>query len=619
MKILREVIKYIKIAWELFSVNLLALTIFEIIYKFTAAFIFKPLLSGLIFLVFKGNGYSYLVNDNFAKYITSPTFWIVILVILFLVSIYTVFDICCIITCFHASYRRQKIPFTEIIRRGFISSLKILSPKNWRMILYLLLIIPMSQIFAVSGIYKGFSILDFIMQYIEGKNILMLFFIIASIYVELICVQWIFSFHHFTLNGETFKIASHHGRDMMNKKDFVAVVIAIISADVFLIGAYYGILYLGGAIIGVFSNIFSGLAAADALLSSAIAGLMDVVAGIFSIFSIPIVFLAISAMFYYLKEKKHLTGELPGKYSIKWDFYIEESPLFIRILNKKKRAIFYGFAILIAANIIYASVHQATKGELGETTIVAHRGESANYPENTMPAFEAAIEKGADEIELDVHMTKDGGIVVMHDENLKRTTGVDKEIYEMTTAQITSLDAGKYFSDEFEGVCVPTLDEVLELISDYDIRLNIELKPSEQTEGLAIAVIDMIYKYDVADKCYLSSTNLDSLRESKDYDHDIETIYITTLAYGKLSAIWGVDGVSIELSSVTDSIIKDLKKNNRLIYVWTLNSPRDLMKVMSLNVDGAITDDIEAAQGVLNEISARTFWENYLYMLRQIG
>jgi glycerophosphoryl diester phosphodiesterase len=104
--------------------------------------------------------------------------------------------------------------------------------------------------------------------------------------------------------------------------------------------------------------------------------------------------------------------------------------------------------------------------------LAAHRGDRKRCPENTMPAFIAAEKLGCDMIEMDLHMTADGELVIMHDRSAKRTAGVDRNIDEMTLAEVKELDAGALFSEEFRGTPVPTVREFCEWLSGNEIMIN---------------------------------------------------------------------------------------------------------------------------------------------------
>ena len=106
---------------------------------------------------------------------------------------------------------------------------------------------------------------------------------------------------------------------------------------------------------------------------------------------------------------------------------------------------------------------------------VAHRGASGNYPENTLIAFQKALEIGVDEIELDLHMTKDDHLIVMHDSTVDRTTNGTGAIAELTLTEIKALDAGSAFGEQFRGERVPTWEEALDLVQGK-VRLNVHLK-----------------------------------------------------------------------------------------------------------------------------------------------
>lgn len=126
--------------------------------------------------------------------------------------------------------------------------------------------------------------------------------------------------------------------------------------------------------------------------------------------------------------------------------------------------------------------------------LAAHRGDRKYCPENTIPAFEAAIKLGCDMIETDIHLTADGHLIVMHDRSAKRTTGGDRNVDEMTLAEVRELDAGALFSPEFTGTRVPTVAEFIDLIRDTDIMVNWELKdyPKDVGDAHAFAAADRL-------------------------------------------------------------------------------------------------------------------------------
>ena len=139
--------------------------------------------------------------------------------------------------------------------------------------------------------------------------------------------------------------------------------------------------------------------------------------------------------------------------------------------------------------------------------VMAHRGFSSKAPENTMSAFIQALEAGAEGIELDVHLTGDGEVVVIHDHTLERTTSGSGPVSEMTLAEVQRFDAGAWFSQEFAGEKVPSLREVLELVKEHNVLLNVETKAALGYEQLNDKVALLLDEYALWEKTIISSFN----------------------------------------------------------------------------------------------------------------
>lgn len=125
--------------------------------------------------------------------------------------------------------------------------------------------------------------------------------------------------------------------------------------------------------------------------------------------------------------------------------------------------------------------------------ITAHRGYSQLAPENTIPAFELAIEHQADFIELDVQETKDHGLVVIHDSHLLRLAGCDRNLWNLTTSELANLDVGQWFGEAFKHTRIPSLASVMDLAKDR-VNLNLELKIHGHEQKLVSQVVELIHE-----------------------------------------------------------------------------------------------------------------------------
>ena len=233
--------------------------------------------------------------------------------------------------------------------------------------------------------------------------------------------------------------------------------------------------------------------------------------------------------------------------------------------------------------------------------ITAHRGASAFYPENTMAAFRGALEQGADWVELDVQQTSDGQIVVLHDANTRRTTGVYGNVWNMTYEQVSQLDAGRLFSPEFAGEPIPLLSEVAAFARDTGLRLNIELKPTGHETDFEQGVVDIVNEYGIADRCVITSQVYSVLERVKACDESITTVYVTSLAYGKINHLSCADHFSVQSTSVTPGLVSHVHSSGRQIYAWTVNTESGINRMIERNVDNIITDNIPMARQCVME------------------
>lgn len=223
-----------------------------------------------------------------------------------------------------------------------------------------------------------------------------------------------------------------------------------------------------------------------------------------------------------------------------------------------------------------------------------------DYPENSIPAYAAAIEQGADWIELDVHQTADNIVVISHDANIKRIAGVDKNIWEMTYAELETYDVGSWFSDEYSYLRLPTLDEVLKLCKGK-IKLNIEIKPTGHETDFEKNVIDIVKANGFENDCMLASLDIEALKKVKEIDPNIKTLYDMTVAAGNISEMTFIDGFSIEETFIDYDIVDQIHQNNKKVFVWTVNEPSNIINICKYDIDNILTDDPLTAREVINE------------------
>ena len=225
---------------------------------------------------------------------------------------------------------------------------------------------------------------------------------------------------------------------------------------------------------------------------------------------------------------------------------------------------------------------------------IAHRGFSGRYPENTMLAFEKALEAGAEGIEFDVHLTKDGQLVIIHDELLDRTTDGTGLVAERTLEELRQLDA----SAEYKGVYgvnrIPTLEEYYRLIQGRDCYTNIELKTGViWYPGIEEKVLEVIDGFGRRKDTVISSFNHFSILRMKELAPDLvcgfleESRIIGPAAY---CTKHGVECWHPLCYDMTEDVVKELKDAGIQINAWTVNRREDMVDMLEKEIDGVITN-----------------------------
>lgn len=228
--------------------------------------------------------------------------------------------------------------------------------------------------------------------------------------------------------------------------------------------------------------------------------------------------------------------------------------------------------------------------------IIAHRGARLVTPENTLPAFEKAIEMGADGIELDVHMSKDGKLVVLHNFTLDDTTNGIGAVDQLTAAELANLDAGSHFSSEFAGTPIPTLEQVFDLVGDR-CRINVEIKSMSPTGGAAVEpLVEMIRARNLFDQVIISSFNPITLIKCRWMESTLELGLLfqeklpAHLASAWFSPVIHPQAVHPWKELVDGAFVIWARERGCAINVWTVNDAEEAKRLYALGVDGIITD-----------------------------
>lgn len=587
---------YIKRILNMIGYNLKTLIKFEIIYKALLSIILIPFAISGFSLAMKLTGYTYLTLENIVSFLLNPiTLFMLILIIIYL-TVVTIFDITTIIVLFDISSKKEKIGVLDLLKLSINKCKKVFNFKNISVAFLVLFLMPFLNIGISSNVITSIKLPEFIMDYINSNYTLSIIYVLVYLLLLSIMSKWLYSLHYMILEDKNFKEARKSSKDLIKKSRLVDLL------KIFLVQIITSVIYtlvvmLGIVIIMLISKVLGNLKVIESVSITIVWLLIVVCLIIFAFISNSISFATISAMFY-----KHKTDK---KEKIKHITYKET------IKDKKHSIILkYIITIVVLLSVIAGSLftYQVITGEtnlnikyIRKMEITAHRGASVKYPENTMAAFRGAKKLGADWIELDVQQTKDRQIVVSHDTNLGRVTGVDKDIIDMNYSEIEKLDAGSFFNKKFKDEKIPLLKEVLQYAKDNNIRLNIELKPTGEEKDFEKQVVDLIKKYKFENRCVITSQVYSVLEKVKKEDKEIKTVYVMSIAIGEITDAKYADAFSVEASNVNESLVNTVHNSGKELFAWTINTEESINNMIDMDVDNIITDNIQLGKKLVEK------------------
>ena len=566
---------------------LLAAVIF---YKALTNLAFLPAMRGIWALTLRIAPLNYLNNNNANQIFMSPAILGGIVVIALLVAVWNLYEFSLLLHGFDTLRRGDKLRLLPLFGRSLADIRHAAKPKNWPVLLYSLLLIPFTNLFVTSSYITQLAVPAYFMSLIRAKPLYLALYGAVLAAVLLLCLFLALVLPLFTLERRNFvecvRLSAAYA-----KNKFLRLLAVLLRWNLeVLLGAL--VLYFGaaGALYGCAALIGLRSTRAMLLLSR--------------------VFMTVEYPFFgFLLDCRISIGQgnilalLHQRHSDQ-----ERVPLPAgkrRTGSRALLAVLAGGVTLFsfgAAFYLWTLPQDSTllTAVGGVTPLVTfHRGDCSVAPENTIPAFRSAILKGGDRIELDVQMTKDGVAMVTHDANLKRCTGKNAKIYDLTYEEVEQLDAGSWFSSRFAGTKIPTLEEVLQLCQGR-IGLNVEIKPDTSTPTLEAETIRLLRQYGFdGTNCVITSQSYETLHKVKQLAPDIPTGYILALGAGNYYDLPDVDFFSMENTFITAGMVNQLHLRGKTVSAWTIVRETDASHMLELGVDDLITDKPDMVQALL--------------------
>lgn len=608
--------QFLRQVWQLPAKNRVSLLIFEILYRIFFHETVTHTGKAAIEISLGYQGYSYLTEENFTEFISHPLTVVLAVLGCIMVIFLVLFEICALFACMEASWKKCRISVPEMLYAGLGGCFGMIRRKPAGWIPTVALVLPCLLLQAFYGLFTNYKLLQII-----GIKLFQAFPDLklpvgAAIVLLLFSVVYAVTFPFRLHLKEKGKRVLQRTKEALGENTgqrrrglfaeamryfCIQAVIFLFLLFCYLLSHVLIVLYVmaAGQPQSMVSSVLAYADDAKAVLSGAAASL-----GVTG-----------SICWLYLLAGRTFRsgGRAAGR---------KKGSVGIRRIFASRTAVAVLTLLLIAGEgvyLIYAAQKNLPDAAASSDyiSVSAHRGGARKAPENTISALEYAIESKSDYAEIDVQETKDGEIVLMHDNNLKRTTGLNANVWTLTYEELCQLDAGARFHKSFRGEKIPTLKEAIETARGK-IKLNIEVKYNGHNPNIIRKVVRIIEEEDFLDNCVLTSMNYKFLQQAKELNPDLRTGYTMNMTYGDLTDMDAADFFSVKYTYITSQFVEKVHALGKEVYSWTLNYQGDIQRMVNCKVDNIITDDPELVRKVILGETGRStgFWELLKYALK---
>lgn len=559
---------------------------FLLFYKVLTNLLFVPALQLIWALTLRFAPIRYLNNKTASRIFASPAIIGCIAVLAVLAAFWNLYEVATMLQLLTRVRHGEPLRAWAVFRDAFCSLVRVFLPQNLPLLLYGAALIPLTNFFLAANHLTQFAVPEYLWGLLKARSSNRFLFALAVLFVLALLLDGLVVLPKFLLERKSFGCAFAESLHILRSRTEQLLALAL--RWMLTAAVRTGLMLLCGAALFYCVILGVGFASTAALLALSRAALL---------IELPFLCLLMDcAMTAAQSTLTEVLYEAPRQSDAAQPTISDVLPALHR--EQTVLAGMMACAALVTCGVaaVYLLFPQTQPLQsvlgLADPVITYHRGYSSRAPENTMAAFETALEHGSPRIELDVQMTADGVAVVTHDTSLRRCTGYSANIYDLPYAQVQQLDAGRWFHRQFTGSYIPTLEEVLALCKGK-AELNIEIKPSTFTPTLEAETVRLIHAYDYGSDCVVTSQSYETLCKVKELDPDITTGYILALGVGTYYDLPAADFFSVESTFITAGMVQQIHLRGKTISAWTINRQQDAEKLLQLGVDDLITDKPE--------------------------
>lgn len=560
---------------------------FELIYRAFGVLVIFPVAQLLFYQSIQLSGYTYITNTMLFDYLIHPFTIMSILLLLSLLAFYMMIEMIMLSFIFDYGRRDVTLSIKDLLIGGGKKVIQVLKTYHIHIFFPAFFFFIIVELFHIVGIAQTVNIPDELVEIFKNTSWMNYVFYGLLVGMFIVFIETIFSINLLSVDGMSLYDARKESRRMLKGKrlEMMGEFILINVILNLILYAFYALLIF---IVGWMVSLLKGEFYALSVVLTVFYSLYVIVGFIATITLIPINYALLTAWY---EEGRRQHEAIPSSSVLR----LKMKPF------KHDRFLKWGLIVILLVmfglnlRAVYGVINNQRQFELLKIPeIVAHRGQSIDAPENTLASIELAIHHGADAVEIDVRETKDLIPVLMHDSSTKRTTNdlQTRLVKNLTYAQLQTLDAGSWFSEEYAGEKIPTLEEVLSLVQGR-VRLFLEIK--DRSTSLELSVLDLLAQYNMTEDTVILSFHNDQLKRIKQLNSEVKTLLLVQSFYGDLHELARATyadyyGVSITFFDNNPQFLSIAHQHEKRVYIWTVKDVDIMTRMVDADVDGLITD-----------------------------
>lgn len=515
-----------------------------------------------------------VTQTNFYNILFHPVSLITLIVYILIMAFIMFFEFSFIVFMIYGKFNNKNYSVRTILNKSFNSMKSLIGKQFIFFLAYFITMIPIQNLGLNSVLTQDLYIPKFITEELLKTPSNAIIFLGAMIILIYINFRLFFVIPLSIISRKSLSDSIKESWEITKNHKLEIILIVLMSEVIFTI--------VSGIIVFVVIYIFEIInSSGNSLILQTL--LFTLLQAVFFFFSVMSKLVIVTTLVNIIVDKNEVSNEiinLESKEKIKFKYFNTFLTIFTISL-----IIYNGY------NIYYTGVNE-------NVLTIAHRGDVEYGVENSLEALEGALKNKADYVEMDIVMTKDNKFVVLHDFNLKRLAGINKNIYDMNFDEVVGLEIKQRGFKSH----IPSFEEYVKRAKELDVKLLVELKPhGKEPDNYVDLVIQELKRLGIDKKYKVMSLNKDVIVELNKKEPDIDTGYVIPIQFGSFNNI-AVDFYVIEDFSFSNYLLREAKIEKKNVFVWTINDQEDMTRYLQTAVDGIITDNPKMVNNVKKEL-----------------